>query len=342
VIIRSRAPLRVSFGGGGTDVAPYLQDRGGAVLSTTIDKYAYCSLRPGGTEGITIRSLDYDLVARFSDSIDLPSNGELLLPRAVAKRFHLNHGVEMVVHCDAPPGSGLGSSSAMTVAMVGASKMFLGERLDSNEIAETAFLTERNDAGIQGGKQDQYAAAFGGFNFIEFNRDSTSVQPLALREDLLDELQYRLMLCYTGLLRPSGEILRDQVHAYESRDPRLVAALDATKEIAYAMRDALRAGTIDRFGALMNEAWHLKRSFSPKVTDPVIDRMYEIARNAGAMGGKLLGAGGGGFLLLLCDGPGKHAVAQALKKQGGQIVPFRFEKQGLRVWTAAADGAKLG
>ncbi len=342
MIIRSRAPLRVSFGGGGTDVSPYLEDHGGAVLSVTIDKYAYCNLQPGGDGTATIRSLDYDVVADFSASGPLSYDGTLDLPKAVFNRFHLGNGVEMLIHCDAPPGSGLGSSSALAVAMVGAARRWQGDLTDPRDVAETAFLVERRDAGIEGGKQDQYAAAYGGFNFIEFTNEKTVVSPVRLHQDVLDEMQYRLMLCYTGRLHVSANIITDQVARYQAGQEEAVHALDRTKELAHRMRKTLLNGELERFGYLLSEAWTLKRQFSPRITDPAIDRMYEAALGSGALGGKLLGAGGGGFLLLYCDYTKKHLVARAMVKMGGEVVPFRFDGTGLRVWATESGGVRHG
>ncbi len=333
--------MRVSFGGGGTDVSPYLEEKGGAVLSTTIDKYAYCNLQPTSGDGGVVRSLDYDVVADFHGTKDLPPDSSMTLPRAVLTRFSL-HGVDMLMHCDAPPGSGLGSSSALAVAMVGAARRWEGALTDPRDVAETAFLVERRDAGIQGGKQDQYAAAYGGLNFIEFSRDKTIVSPLRLPPDVLDEMQYRLMLCYTGRLHVSANIITDQVARYRSGAEEAVRALDLTKDLAYRMRKTLLNGELEEFGHLLSEAWRLKRLFSDRITEPGIDKMYEAAIASGAHGGKLLGAGGGGFLLLYCDYTKRHLVARQMTKMGGEVVPFRFDGTGLRVWATESGGVENG
>ncbi len=342
LIIRSRAPLRISFGGGGTDVSPYYEEKGGAVLSTTIDKYAYCNLQPRPDNGIIIRSHDYDLVASYEESSALALDGNLDLPKAVVSRFELKGGVEILTHCDAPPGSGLGSSSAMVVAMVGAVKHLLNLPLTDYDIAETSYLIERKDVGISGGKQDQYAATFGGFNFIEFSPGFTTVSPLRIKQELLDELQYRLMLFNTGKRRVSARIIDDQTKGYMSGQKDVVQALNTTKELAYKMKSSLLRGNLDNFGELLHMGWLQKCKFSDKVTDPEIDRMYETALKNGAVGGKLLGAGGGGFMLLFCDYTRKHVVGRELRKLGAELVPFQFDSSGLRTWTVNSNGVALG
>ena len=203
MIIRSKAPLRISFAGGGTDVPPYPEERGGAVLSTTIDKYTYSTLIPKKGKETKITSLDYDIVAKYNTDLDLVYNGELDLVKAVIRNMTAldQRGLNLFLHTDAPPGSGLGSSSTMVVALVGVFKHWLKKPLTPYEIAELAFKIERKDLGIPGGLQDQYAATFGGFNFIEFLGSTTIVNPLRISREVLNELEYHLMLCYTGRVK---------------------------------------------------------------------------------------------------------------------------------------------
>ena len=330
---RSKAPLRVSFAGGGTDVSPYYEERGGAVLSATVDLFAYGTMIPTTSEEIEVTSLDFDIVAKYHSSRDLIYNGELDLVKAVIKRMRRGtEGMRLFIHCDAPPGSGMGSSSTMTVALVGLFKRFYRLPLTDYEIADLAYQIERKDLGIAGGKQDQYAAAFGGFNFIEFSKDKTVVNPLRVEADLMNELEYRLLLCYTGKTRPSSGILQRQIEGYQGKREEVVAALDGTKRLAFQMKDALLTGDLDGMGELLNEGWEHKRRFASGVSNDEVERIYEIGLKNGGLGGKLLGAGGGGFLLMLTRFDRKHKVAEALEDAGGQIVDFSFEEAGLQTW----------
>src|SRR5262249_55396356 len=214
MIFRAKAPLRISFCGGGTDVSPYLEQFGGAVLSATINRYAYGSLSQRDAPDVTIQSLDYDLVARYGVDEVFRTDGELALVRAVLKRFNVNQKADIFLHSDAPPGSGLGSSSTMCVTMVGLLKKYLGINLGKYEVAELAFEIERNDLGIKGGRQDQYASVFGGFNLIEFSAGGTVVNPLRLEPYIVRELQYHLLLCFTGQTRVSSGLIDYQVERF--------------------------------------------------------------------------------------------------------------------------------
>ena len=331
-IIRAKAPLRISFGGGGTDVSPYPEERGGAVLSATIDKYAYCSLEAGVDDLVSVESLDYDLMAKYSVKGELAYDGKLDLVKAAIKVMGIKNGLHLFLHSDMPPGSGLGASSTMTVALVGTLRHWLKIPLSEYDIAELAYRIEREEAGIKGGRQDQYAATFGGFNFIEFLADKTIVNPLRIKQEILNELEYRLLLCYTGKTRLSAGIIDDQVGSYIKRKGDVVCALDETKALAIAMKNALLLGQIDEFGVLLHEAWQCKKRFSDKITDPNIEQLYYSARQNGALGGKLLGAGGGGYLLLLCEFDKRHIVARKLEELGGKVTHFAFEFNGLQTW----------
>lgn len=335
MIIRSKAPLRISFAGGGTEVEPYLSERGGVVLSTTIDKYAYGSLQLRDDRQITVTSLDYDMVAKYKLDEPLPYDGNLDLVKAVIRRLNRDNkdqGLDFFLHSDAPPGSGLGSSSTMVVALIGLFKHWLRLPLTNYEIADLAYRIERIDLGIKGGKQDQFAATFGGFNFIEFSRGATVVNPLRVPSDVLNELHYNLLLCYTGKTRLSARIIDTQVEGYVQRREGVVRAMDELKAIATDLKNALLQGRLNDFGALLHEAWMSKKKMAAQISDPHIDELYEIARKHGALGGKISGAGGGGYMFFYCQFYKKHVVAEQLERLGAQVVDFNFDFHGLQTW----------
>jgi D-glycero-alpha-D-manno-heptose-7-phosphate kinase len=333
-LYRARAPLRISFCGGGTDVSPYPETKGGVVLSTTLDKFAYASLRPRKDDRLRIQSLDYDVVASYHRS-RLEYDGELDLVKAVARHFEMPAGADLYIHTDAPPGSGLGSSSTMCAALVGVFREWLNLPLTNYEIAELTYRIEREELRIAGGRQDQYAATFGGFNFIEFHAGVTVVNPLRVRSEVLSELEYNLLLCYTGQTRLSANIVASQTAAFEAGKDRVVRALDRMKELTHEMKTALLLGDLQNFGKLLHVAWTEKKQLDEKISSSRIDTLYELARRHGALGGKILGAGGGGYLLLFVPFMRKHHVARTLSEAGGEIVPFSFTERGLATWTVA-------
>jgi D-glycero-alpha-D-manno-heptose-7-phosphate kinase len=336
---RAKAPLRISFAGGGTDVSPYPEERGGAVLNATIDKFAYATLLARtGSGAARVHSLDFDVDAVYHAPEDFVFNGELDLVKAVLRHF-LRHDqeIEVFLHSDAPPRTGLGSSSTMTVALTGLFQRYLRLPLTTYEVAELAYRIERVELGDPGGRQDQYAAAFGGFNFIEFTKNSTVVNPLRIDPEVLHELAYRLMLCYTGTTRYSAQIIESQTKAYRSGRAETVEALDQTKQLAFDMKKELLTGNLDAMGRLLHESWEAKKKFTEAVTNPEIDQMYSLARSAGALGGKLTGAGGGGYLLLFCDFRRRKEVAKAVTRAGGRIVDFAFSQEGVQSWTVRSD-----
>ena len=335
--IRSRSPLRISFGGGGTDVSPYCDERGGAVLSATIDRYAYATIEPVG-DLISVQSLDYDIGIAYALDEEFVYDGQLDLAKAVIDRFRADHGLtggmEIRLHNDAPPGSGLGSSTAICVALAGALAAHLRVPLDPYELAELAYRIERVDAGIRGGRQDQYATTFGGFNFIEFERESTIVNPLRLQPETLYELEYGLVFAYVGGQHFSSRIIERQVGNYERGEAAAVEAMDRIKALASEMKKALLLGDIRCFGSLLDEGWQAKKRMAEGITNTRIDEVYAAAREAGALGGKVSGAGGGGFMFFVADPARRFAVQDALRREGAELVNFTFVQEGMRAWTA--------
>jgi D-glycero-alpha-D-manno-heptose-7-phosphate kinase len=315
MVVRVRAPLRISFAGGGTDVAPFPQTEGGAVLSATIDRFVHGTLRP-----------------RPDDRVVVTSPGDLDFASAAMKRLGLG-GYHVDLRCAVPPGSGLGSSSATTVALVGAVREYFGLAWSAGDVARLAFQIERDDLGIAGGTQDHYAAAFGGFNFIEFGSDVV-VHPLSVPPSVVDRLAAGLLLCFTGVTRESARIIRDQTARVRGRQDRTLAGLRAQKSLAVRMRTALLDGDLDCFGELLGAAWAQKKKFSPLITTPRIDEIYDLALRAGARGGKVTGAGGGGHLLFYCDPAGREKVRAALTRFGATVTGIGFDRAGLTTWQA--------
>jgi D-glycero-alpha-D-manno-heptose-7-phosphate kinase len=271
--IRAKAPLRISFAGGGTDVPPYPEREGGCVLNATIDNYAWGSLRPREDGRIRIESVDLGISLDCPVESELELNGELDLVKATIKRLQAQNskGFEVFLHSDAPPGSGLGSSSALIVGLVGLVKEFKNLPLTEYEVAHLAYMIERQDLQIQGGHQDQYASSFGGFNFIEFQGDRVIVNPLRIHEDTINELEHNLLLCYTGTTRRSDRIIEDQTKRFEDQQEATVRALREQKQLAIDMKNALLRQQLDDFGDLLHSAWESKKCLSPKISNNSID-----------------------------------------------------------------------
>lgn len=334
MVVRARAPLRLSFAGGGTDVSPFPATEGGAVLSATIDRYAYGSLTPRDDARISVHSLDLGMSLDF-DAGDEPSfDGRLDLVKAAVRRLGgTTTGFDLLLQSNAPPGSGLGSSSTMLVALVGLLREHHRLPLTDYEVADLAYQAERVDLRIRGGHQDHYAATFGGFNFIEFG-ERVIVNPLRVQDSTLNELQLNLLLCYTGTTRQSSRIISDQSARLASGESETLEGLRAQKELAVTMKSALLRGELNEFGVLLGEAWKQKKRMSPLIATEFIEEAYEVAMRAGALGGKVTGAGGGGYILFYCDFARKHRLAEALTRMGGVVTDFAFEPQGLTTWRA--------
>ena len=338
-MIRAKAPLRISFAGGGTDVPPFPAREGGLVLNATINRYAYGTLRPRTDDRIQIESVDFGQTTTYGVEDNVVFNGKIDLAKAAIREIvgRAGPGFELFLHSSAPPGSGLGSSSAMMVTLVGLLKEFRNLALTDYEVAELAYRIEREELGIKGGLQDQYAAAFGGFNFIELDGSRVVVNPLRMGADTILELEHNMLLCYTGTTRQSDHIIEDQTSRFEADEAETLAGLRVQKELAVQIKDALLRRRLSEFGALLDSAWQAKKRMSPRITNETIDEMYEEARRHGALGGKVTGAGGGGFILFYCDYQGKHRVAEALTRMGGVVEEFAFVHEGLRTWRAPTD-----
>ncbi|MGZ8628600.1 MAG: GHMP family kinase ATP-binding protein [Actinomycetota bacterium] len=337
--IRSTAPLRISFVGGGTDFPHYYERHGGAVLSVTIDRYAYATVTPRGDREVRICSLDLGHLVEYHLDEGPTYDGVMDLAKAAIARMGVDGGLEMDVRSDAPPGSGLGGSSALVTAVVGALAALLDRVLTREEVARLSYAIERDDLGIAGGWQDQYAAAFGGFNLVEFASGGATVTPVRCEGAALERLRSHLLLCYTGTVRTDLGLIDTQIRLYHEGREETMVGMKHLHEMAYEMRDAVEAGDLDALGGMLHEAYENKKRMNPHIADGTpIEALFEVAREAGAAGGKSCGAGGGGYLLLACAPERQPAVRTALEAHGGWFADFAFTPGGVearvgdRVW----------
>ena len=336
-IIRAKAPLRLSFAGGGTDLPEYYRRHGGAVLSSTINRYAYVTVYPGDNGEVSIRSLDLGYLVKYSVGEVPAYDGVLDLAKAAIRQVGIERSISIDVRLDAPPGSGLGGSSAFTAAVLGALSALTGKALSTYELAELNYVVERVDLKIAGGKQDQYATTFGGFNLIEFRNDRVIVNPLRIDRDILNDLESHLLLCYTGCVRPDLGLVDKQVLFYQQGREETLNGMRRLRELAFEMKEALLTAQLAHFGELLHEAHINKRRMNPHIAEGTpADLFYETALRHGAIGGKLCGAGGGGYLLLYCETGRQNEVRKELEKLGGQFTDFAFDGWGLQVWRSSA------
>ncbi len=333
VYARARAPVRISFGGGGSDLTHYFSsNEGGAVINTTISLYSHATLRIRDDDQVIIRSID---LGETLQSDDLPSalaeTGRFGLIQALLKAIRPDFGFELFLHSDFPMSSGLGGSAVVSAAILGCFNQFRRDQWDLHELAEIAYQAERHYLDVAGGWQDQYATVFGGFNFMEFRMDQNIVHPLRIHPDTLLELEECLILCDTGTTHDSGDIHQDQRQQMATAHVRDM--VETNVRLSYEMRNDLLRGRLLQFGQSLDKAWQFKRQFSDKISSSHLDQIYADAKAHGAIGGKLLGAGGGGFFLFYVPPYRKHELMTHLEAAGLKIRPFRFEPQGLQAWT---------
>lgn len=335
VLIRARSPLRIGLGGGGTDVNPYRSECGGVCLNATINKYVYATLQETDSPDIEINSLDFDTQIKFKPEERPSYDGNLDLVKATIN--HMNShakrrtGYKLWLQSDLPPGSGLGTSSSLCVAVLKLFNHYFQANMDVHELTDAAIKVERYDLKLLGGFQDQVAAAWGGINFIEFTPSDILVTPLRLKPATLDELESSLMLVYTGKTHTSEKIIEEQNENFEKNLNR--EYFDEIKGYAKLMKRALLRNKLYDFARLLDMGWQAKKRLADSVSNLAIDRMYEKARRTGCLGGRILGAGGGGFLLLFVDWMRKAKVAEAVTECGGTVTPFKLEWEGAKSWT---------
>lgn len=339
MMVRSKAPLRIGLAGGGTDVSPYSDLYGGAVLNASINLYAHISVEEWDKEEILIRMEDKNTEERFPVTNELELDGNLNLVKGVynriMKEFRLNPvPFRLSASVDAPPGSGLGSSSTLVVAILGAFSEWFRLPLGEYDIAWLAYDIERNDLGMAGGKQDQYAATFGGVNFMEFYKnDKVIVNPLRIKEQILNELSNNIVLYYTETSRLSSKIIETQQRNVKEGVTSSVDAMHKLKELAVSMKESILKGEIDSIGTLLNQSWNYKKQMAGEISNPRIDNIYETALKAGATGGKISGAGGGGYMFFYCPGNKRYDVVRVLSQFGGHEQKYEFIKRGLETWS---------
>ena len=327
----ARAPVRVSFFGGGTDIPAYYERFGGAVLSTAIDKYFYVVLGQSD-DSVQVSSSDYRTFFQHRRGASWSVDDDMRLPRAVLDKFGVYQGLSIFLSSEVPPGTGLGSSSTVAVALIKALATYCGQQLSPEEVAELACEIEIGRLAQPIGKQDQYAASFGGTNFIEFRQDSSvAVTPIALSPETRRELERRVLLFYTGRCRESAAILTRQRRRISEDSEETLRACDEMKAQAYRARDLLRDGRLDDFGSLLREGWQAKKRAAAGVSNPRTERAYGIAREAGALGAKVAGAGGGGFMLVYSAEGRQDDITSALEGEGLAPMNFRFDSSGARV-----------
>jgi D-glycero-alpha-D-manno-heptose-7-phosphate kinase len=328
-----RSPVRISFCGGGTDLPSYYEQFGGAVLSTAIDKYFYTILNARADGRIQVISSDFRMFGNWSDLAVLPGEGSgLEIPLAVLKHLGRGFAADLFLASEIPPGTGLGSSASVCVNLLKVLTTYLRCPISTYDLAEQAYNITRHGLGRHVGKQDEYAAAFGGLNYIQFDCDGTAtVEPLQLEPGVLSALQTRLMLFFTGAAHHSWDILADQEKSMRLPSGNAVEALHEIKQAAACMRKALLNGDLDHFGRLLDGAWQAKKRVSSRISNQRIDHLYQVARNQGATGGKITGAGGGGFLLLYANPECQNNVRDAMQGEGLQEMAFMSDQQGAQV-----------
>ncbi len=342
MIIRARAPLRLGLGGGGTDLSPYCDQHGGAVLNVTIDLYATTILEPTDDGRVSFIAADVDRRYDAAATDDFALTEPLTLHRAVYRRIvrQFNHGrplpCRITTFCDAPPGSGLGTSSTMVVSLVKAFVEWLNLPLGEYEIAHLAYEIERIDAGLSGGRQDQYAATFGGVNFMEFGADDrVIVNPLRIKNWIVSEMETSLVLFDSGVSRASATIIQEQTDNLTRHQGGTLDALHEIKADAYRMKECLLRGDITAFAACMRASWEAKKRLAGSVSNTGLDHAVEVGLAAGARAGKVSGAGGGGFITFLVPPERRVALIRALSREEGRVMTCHFTRHGTEGWKVA-------
>ncbi|MFZ6864748.1 dehydrogenase [Undibacterium sp. Ji67W] len=339
MIIRSKAPLRLGLAGGGTDVSPYCDVYGGAVLNASIGMYAYAHLEELQVGQITFTSLDLVQTEVCELSKSIPCNGRMDLYKHIFNRLTREFDFQLrpfklITHSDAPYGSGLGGSSTMVVAILQCFVEWLNLPLGEYDIAQLAYSIEREDAGLKGGKQDQYAATFGGVNYMEFYADRVIVNPLRIKREVINELEASLVLCFSGKSRESANIIEAQINNAKRNDQNAVEAMHKVKADSVAMKEALLTKRLGLFAEILDSSWSNKKKMAESITNSQIDSIYDLAKMSGAIAGKVSGAGGGGFMVFMAKPEDKVVLKNALRTNGYRAEDVNFTEFGVQSWIA--------
>lgn len=339
MIIRSKAPFRLGLAGGGTDVSPYSDIYGGCILNATISLYAYANIEPRNDNKVVFRIPQTDEEYCFDSLLELPILGDKAdLMKGIYNRIvrdFTKRPLSFTLTCalEVPFGSGLGTSSTLAVAILGAYTEWLSLPLGEYDLAYLAYQIERIDLEQAGGKQDQYAAAFGGFNFMEFAcNDKVIVNPLRVRNEIINELSNNLLLYYTNSSRNSGDIIVEQQRNVSEKKETSIDAMHRIKQQAYDLKEVILTNKLDEIGHILHAGWEHKRRMAKGISTPLFEEIYETAIKAGATGGKISGAGGGGYIFFYCPNNTKFEVINALSTLGGYVQPYTFTKKGLETW----------
>lgn len=339
MIYRSKAPLRIGLAGGGTDVSPYCDIYGGSILNATISLYASTHIEQNDSDLISFHAADRDESITLNKEDEIIFDGKLDLLKGVYNRIvkdygSINKGLKITTSVDAPAGSGLGTSSTLVVSLVGAFVEMLKLPLGEYEIANYAYSIERDDLKLAGGKQDQYAATFGGINYMEFKKDNhVIVNPLRIKQEYLQELENNLILFYTSTSRESAEIIKRQQSNVLNNKNSSIEAMHLLKEQSLQMKEALLRGNLDEIGHILDFGFEQKKKMAENISNSLIEEIYNTAKMAGASGGKISGAGGGGFMIFYCPKTTRYNVIKELGKFNGKVKQFNFTKSGLSSWS---------
>jgi D-glycero-alpha-D-manno-heptose-7-phosphate kinase len=338
MLFRSRGPLRLGLAGGGTDVSPYSDIYGGYVLNATIDMYAYCTIEPTNDGQIDLYAADLDVHFKCPSVEEIPIEGALILHKGVYNHIVKNYNngtplsLRITTYADSPMGSGLGTSSTLVVTMLKAYQEWLRLSFGEYDLAHIAFQIERVELGLSGGKQDQFSAAFGGVNFMEFFKENVLINPLKVKNWIISELESSILLYYMGTSRESAKIIEEQIRGAQEKNAGSIEAMHEVKESALKMKEAILKGDFVLFSRCLREGWESKKRMASTISNPEIEEIYDFVMQNGGEAAKVSGAGGGGFMMIYCDPMKRPKLIEALREKEGKTVTVKFSQEGVQSW----------